>query len=71
MGAKNPRMGINPEQAAEWMIQLNDRYALDGRDPTPTLEYFGYLDVMTEHGGPDRQSLVKSDICPQKIHAER
>ena len=48
-----------PEQAAEWMIQLNDRYALDGRDPN---SYTGIFWVLGRHDrawGPERAIFGK------------
>ena len=48
-----------PEEAAEWMIQLNDRYALDGRDPN---SYTGIFWVLGRHDrawGPERAIFGK------------
>ena len=48
-----------PEQAVEWMIQLNDKYALDGRDPN---SYTGIFWVLGRHDrawGPERAIFGK------------
>jgi len=48
-----------PKQAAEWMIQLNDKYALDGRDPN---SYTGIFWVLGRHDrawGPERAIFGK------------
>ena len=39
----------SPHEAAEWMIKLNDRWALDGRDPN---SYTGIFWVMGRHDRP-------------------
>ena len=39
----------SPVEAAEWMIKLNDRWALDGRDPN---SYTGIFWVMGRHDRP-------------------
>ena len=39
----------SPAKAAEWMIKLNDRWALDGRDPN---SYTGIFWVMGRHDRP-------------------
>ena len=39
----------SPSDAAEWMIKLNDRWALDGRDPN---SYTGIFWVMGRHDRP-------------------
>jgi len=49
----------SPEQAAEWMIRLNDRWALDGRDPN---SYTGIFWVLGRHDrawGPERPIFGK------------
>lgn len=49
----------NPETAANWMIQLNDKWALDGRDPN---SYTGIFWVMGRHDrawGPERAIFGK------------
>ncbi len=49
----------SPEEAADWMIQLNDRYALDGRDPN---SYTGIFWVLGRHDrawGPERAIFGK------------
>lgn len=49
----------SPEIAAEWMIQLNDRWALDGRDPN---SYTGIFWVLGRHDrawGPERPIFGK------------
>ena len=49
----------SPEQAAEWMIELNDTYALDGRDPN---SYTGIFWVLGRHDrawGPERAIFGK------------
>ena len=48
-----------PEIAADWMIKLNDRWALDGRDPN---SYTGIFWVMGRHDrawGPERPIFGK------------
>lgn len=48
-----------PEEAANWMIQLNDKYALDGRDPN---SYTGIFWVLGRHDrawGPERAIFGK------------
>lgn len=48
-----------PEQAANWMIELNDKYALDGRDPN---SYTGIFWVLGRHDrawGPERAIFGK------------
>ena len=49
----------NPEKAAEWMININDRWALDGRDPN---SYTGIFWVLGRHDrawGPERPIFGK------------
>lgn len=49
----------SPEIAAEWMIHLNDRWALDGRDPN---SYTGIFWVLGRHDrawGPERPIFGK------------
>ena len=49
----------SPQVAADWMIQLNDRYALDGRDPN---SYTGIFWVLGRHDrawGPERAIFGK------------
>lgn len=49
----------SPEQAAKWMIELNDTYALDGRDPN---SYTGIFWVLGRHDrawGPERAIFGK------------
>ena len=48
-----------PKQAADWMIELNDKYALDGRDPN---SYTGIFWVLGRHDrawGPERAIFGK------------
>ena len=48
-----------PEIAAEWMIEINDRWALDGRDPN---SYTGIFWVLGRHDrawGPERPIFGK------------
>ncbi len=48
-----------PKEAAKWMIQLNDKYALDGRDPN---SYTGIFWVLGRHDrawGPEREIFGK------------
>jgi len=48
-----------PQIAADWMIELNDRYALDGRDPN---SYTGIFWVLGRHDrawGPERAIFGK------------
>jgi deoxyribodipyrimidine photo-lyase len=49
----------SPQDAADWMIELNDRYALDGRDPN---SYTGIFWVLGRHDrawGPERAIFGK------------
>ena len=49
----------SPELAAEWMIRLNDRWALDGRDPN---SYTGIFWVLGRHDrawGPEQPIFGK------------
>jgi len=49
----------SPQIAAEWMIELNDKYALDGRDPN---SYTGIFWVLGRHDrawGPERAIFGK------------
>ena len=49
----------SPEEAAKWMIELNDTYALDGRDPN---SYTGIFWVLGRHDrawGPERAIFGK------------
>jgi deoxyribodipyrimidine photo-lyase len=49
----------SPEEAAAWMIELNDTYALDGRDPN---SYTGIFWVLGRHDrawGPERAIFGK------------
>ena len=49
----------DPEIAAEWMIEINDRWALDGRDPN---SYTGIFWVLGRHDrawGPERPIFGK------------
>ncbi len=49
----------DPETAAKWMIELNDKWALDGRDPN---SYTGIFWVMGRHDrawGPERPIFGK------------
>ena len=48
-----------PESAAKWMIHLNDKWALDGRDPN---SYTGIFWVLGRHDrawGPERPIFGK------------
>ena len=66
----------NPETAAEWMININDRWALDGRDPN---SYTGIFWVLGRHDrawGPERPIFGKvrymsSQNTRKKLHLER
>ncbi|MBX3269750.1 MAG: deoxyribodipyrimidine photolyase [Sandaracinaceae bacterium] len=44
----------SPEAALEWMITLNDRYALDGRDPNSYSGIFWVLGRYDRPWGPER-----------------
>ena len=49
----------DPETAADWMIRINDRWALDGRDPN---SYTGIFWVLGRHDrawGPERPIFGK------------
>ena len=66
----------NPQKAAEWMININDRWALDGRDPN---SYTGIFWVLGRHDrawGPERPIFGKvrymsSQNTRKKLHLER
>ena len=49
-----------PEIAMEYMVALNDKWALDGRDPN-TYTGIGWVLVSLTEAGPKDQFTVKSD----------
>ncbi|MEM6961410.1 MAG: deoxyribodipyrimidine photolyase, partial [Myxococcota bacterium] len=49
----------SPEQAAERMVYLNDRYALDGRDPNSYSGIFWVLGRYDRAWGPERPVFGK------------
>jgi deoxyribodipyrimidine photo-lyase len=49
----------NPQLALSYMIDLNDRFALDGRDPNSYSGVFWTLDVTTGHGVLKERSMGK------------
>ena len=55
-GKKIIEWSSTPEEALATMIDLHDRYALDGRDPTPTGTFSGASVCMTVPGARGRFS---------------
>ena len=58
-GKKILEWAPNPNTAADWMIRINDRWALDGRDPN---SYTGIFWVLGRHDrawGPERPVFGK------------
>ena len=58
-GKKIFHWSANPEQALEIMIELNDRYALDGRDPNSYSGIFWILGRFDRAWGPERAVFGK------------
>ena len=61
----------SPEIAADWMIQINDRWALDGRDPN---SYTGIFWVLGRHDrawGPERPIFGKIRYMSSKNTARK
>ncbi len=58
-GKKILEWSASPEQAAEVMIELNDRYALDGRDPNSYSGIFWCLGRYDRAWGPERPIFGK------------
>ena len=44
----------HPREAAEWMLRLNDRWALDGRDPNSVSGIFWCLGRYDRPWAPER-----------------
>jgi deoxyribodipyrimidine photo-lyase len=71
-GKKVLEWAPSPEQALDWLITLNDRYALDGRDPN---SYSGILWCFGRYDrawGPERPVLgtvryMSSDNTRRKL----
>ena len=58
-GKKILQWAPDPQTAARWMIHLNDKWALDGRDPN---SYTGVFWVLGRHDrawGPEREIFGK------------
>ena len=58
-GKKISQWAPDPQTAARWMIHLNDKWALDGRDPN---SYTGVFWVLGRHDrawGPEREIFGK------------
>ena len=58
-GKKILEWAPDPNTAADWMMQINDRWALDGRDPN---SYTGIFWVLGRHDrawGPERPVFGK------------
>jgi deoxyribodipyrimidine photo-lyase len=49
----------SPEQALQFMIELNNKYALDGRDPNSYSGIFWVLGRYDRAWGPERQVFGK------------
>jgi deoxyribodipyrimidine photo-lyase len=72
-GKKVLEWAPSPEQALDWLITLNDRYALDGRDPN---SYSGILWCFGRYDrawGPERPVLgtvryMSSDNARRKLN---
>jgi deoxyribodipyrimidine photo-lyase len=58
-GKKIIEWSASPEQALEIMIELNDRYALDGRDPNSYSGIFWCLGRYDRAWGPEREIFGK------------
>lgn len=71
-GKKILQWSASPEQALERMIRLNDRYALDGRDPNSYSGIFWCLGRFDRAWGPERPIFGKvrymtSDSTQKKL----
>lgn len=58
-GKKIVQWTPRPELALEWMIELNNKYALDGRDPNSYSGIFWVLGRYDRAWGPERQVFGK------------
>jgi deoxyribodipyrimidine photo-lyase len=58
-GKKILEWSATPEAALETMLRLNDRYALDGRDPNSCSDVFWVLGRYDRAWGPERPVLGK------------
>ncbi|MEZ6197686.1 MAG: deoxyribodipyrimidine photolyase [Planctomycetota bacterium] len=75
-GKKILEWTASPRDAAEVMIALNDRYALDGRDPNSYSGIFWVLGRFDRAWGPERPIFGKirymsSDNTRRKVHLKR
>ena len=59
MGKKILEWSESPQVALSHMIELNNRYALDGRDPTSYSGIFWCLGRFDRAWGPERQIFGK------------
>jgi deoxyribodipyrimidine photo-lyase len=72
-GKKILHWSPKPEQALQWMIELNNKYALDGRDPNSYSGIFWVLGRYDRAWGPEREVFGKirymtSDNTAKKHH---
>ena len=58
-GKKILEWAPSPRRAAEWMIHLNDKYAVDGRDPNSYSGIFWTLGRYDRAWGPEREIFGK------------
>jgi deoxyribodipyrimidine photo-lyase len=72
-GKKILEWAPDPRQAAEWMVELNDRYALDGRDPNSYSGIFWCLGRFDRPWGPKRRRFgsVRYMSSPQAARKRR
>ena len=63
-GARNPRVVPEPREALDVMIELNDRWALDGRDPNSSGIPW-CLGATTGRGGRSARSSARCATCPR------
>ncbi|WP_437314599.1 deoxyribodipyrimidine photolyase [Sorangium sp. So ce385] len=72
-GKKILEWSRTPREALEVMIELNDRYALDGRDPNSTSGIFWVLGRYDRAWGPEREIFgtiryMSSESAARKLH---
>jgi deoxyribodipyrimidine photo-lyase len=75
-GKKILEWSSSPEQALEIMVELNNRYALDGRDPNSYSGIFWILGRYDRPWGPEREVLGKirymsSESAKHKLRLKR
>ncbi|WP_437587055.1 deoxyribodipyrimidine photolyase [Sorangium sp. So ce1000] len=72
-GKKILEWSRTPREALEVMVELNDRYALDGRDPNSTSGIFWVLGRYDRAWGPEREIFgtiryMSSENTARKLH---